>query len=117
MFESNWGRFFRDYPDGYFISLIRHPGSWFASARRHNPKEYSSLDDAIALWGGSVESSLKLKEEFGERVILILFEDLITDTKSIMKKVCEITGILWHEGLTVPTFGSSPNRVGRLLYV
>ncbi len=106
MYPSSSDRFFRDYPDGYMISIVRHPASWFVSARRHDPSLYGDLNNALGSWCASVRSSLKLKEHNEKRVILILFENLILDTRGTMERICDEVGLSWNDSLTVPTFNS-----------
>ena len=53
--------FFTDFPDGKFISIIREPVSWYASAKKHNPESYKSLDEAIFLWQSSVLAARNYK--------------------------------------------------------
>lgn len=106
MYNDSAKRFFNDYPDGFMVSMIRHPASWFASARKHNPQEYGQIDDAIDLWCASVNGSLNMEKTYGERVILILFEDLIAYTTGTMKTLSQKIGITWDDTLTFPTFNS-----------
>jgi hypothetical protein len=108
MYADSRQRFFRDYPDGYMISIIRHPASWFVSARKHNPREYGDLHKAIEQWCISTEAGLALKKTYGDRLILVLFENLVKNTKDTMKKICETVSLEWDESLTVPTFNSMP---------
>jgi len=100
--------FFRDYPDGYLVSILRHPESWYESARRHDPGEYGDSSAALELWSRSLDASQLLRKSHGDRVILIVFEDLVLHTVSVMRALCGRIGLMWHSSLTVPTFNSMP---------
>jgi hypothetical protein len=103
-------RFFADYPDGHLVSVLRHPGSWWASARRHKPDRYGSLEEALALWRRSTEGILENKRTHGERVHLLRFEDLLGDTERTMRRLAAELGLAWSGTLLAPTFNGSPIR-------
>lgn len=92
-------RFFEDYPDGYFLSIIRDPRSWLVSARKH-----SSSHIALDVWERSSQAMLAARARHGERVKIICFEDLILRTEKTMQSFCESIGIKYDECLLSPTF-------------
>jgi hypothetical protein len=100
--------FWRDYPDGYLISIVREPVSWLASARRHKPGEYQSLDDALQLWQGSAEGTLAALAERPDRVLAFTFTDVIQRTEAVMRRICERTGLSFAPGLLRPTYNGRP---------
>lgn len=108
--RASTARFFADYPDGHLVSVLRHPGSWWASARRHKPDRYASLEEALALWRRSTEGILENRRTHGERVHLLRFEDLLGDTEPTMRRLAGELGLAWSEALLAPTFNGSPIR-------
>lgn len=108
MYPGSAERFFQDYPDGYMISIIRQPADWYVSAKKHVPKKYGDIVIATELWFNSTKSSLELKRNHPDQIILVLFEDLVQKTKLIMQEICKIIGLSWNNILTVPTFNSMP---------
>lgn len=104
--------FFETYPDGYLIQIIRDPQSWYASAKLHRKSLLSgdSVDDLLALWVASAESMQRNKRLYGDRVIIVGFEDLVGDTKQTMCRFSERLGIDYHPDLTTPTFNGRPMR-------
>jgi hypothetical protein len=95
--------FFADYPDGLLISLCRRPGDWFASASRHS-ENYADPAAALALWQESVRSSLALKQDRPEQVLLLTFESLIERPREVMSRLAERIGIPFDDILLTPSF-------------
>lgn len=103
-------RFFNDYPDGYLISIVRDPRSWFASARVHSAHLFGSLDAALDAWELSAKSALKASERYGNRVKIVRFEDLVLKTKETMQELCSLLEIDFHDCLLTPTFNTLPTK-------
>jgi hypothetical protein len=97
-------RFFADYPDGYLLSVIRDPLSWYASARRHWPEQYGEIKSAIDLWMTSTRACIRNINSFPGRVILLDFDKLIENTEDTMRRVCERIELDYSFSLTRPTF-------------
>ena len=93
--------FAKTYPDGFIISLIRPPLDWYASAVKHS-KNYADFNQAIEIWKLSTEATIALSVQ--ENVIPILFNDLVLHTESIMRRICEKTGLQFDPTLCDPTF-------------
>ena len=106
-FPAETEKFFGDFGEGKFISIIREPGSWYASAKFYQPKVYGDIDSAIHLWKTSTTEALALKVRRPQQVKLISFEDLLLDTSTTLKTV---TDFLEVEPLhrILPTFNSAP---------
>jgi hypothetical protein len=108
MHEESVGRFFADYPDGFLVSLIRHPAAWYASATNHPDPQYSNRDAAIDLWADSTRATTEASARFSGRVIAVIFEDLIAHTDTVMRHICEHVGLTYDDTLTRPTFNGIP---------
>ena len=106
--EPSVRRFFRAYPDGTLVSLIRDPRSWYASASRHRPK-YQVVEEALEAWRESTAAALAAAESFGERVVLITYEELVQEPESTMTRLAERLGISMHPTLLLPTFNGRPD--------
>lgn len=96
--------FFKDYPDGYLISVIRDPESWYASAQKHSVEEYGNIGSAMRLWSESVQVLLDNASQFGNRVLLIDFKDVVRDTQDTMRRVCARIGVKFEPSLLETTF-------------
>jgi hypothetical protein len=108
--SENMKAFFRIYPEGRLISLVRDPKNWFPSASRHRPKRYSDLEKGINQWLESARASIRNKEKYGEQVCIIRFEDLIAKTDSVMRYLSDFLGISFNDIMLRPTFNRSPIR-------
>jgi hypothetical protein len=101
-----WGEgletFFRIYPDGRLISILRDPLSWFSSAQGRDPE--ADVDALLELWKRSAREMLEAGRRYGERVCVVRFEELVLDTSAAMRRLAEFLGIDFDPVLTVPTF-------------
>jgi hypothetical protein len=110
MEEGNAERFFAAYPDGTLICLVRDARGWFASARAYRGDQYDDPEEAIGLWARSAEAALAARERFGERVLVLTYEQLVLETESTMRRVAERVGISMSPVLLAPTFNGRPVR-------
>jgi hypothetical protein len=102
--EGSVDRFFRDYPDGRLVSLIREPKSWYASATRHDPTGYPSLEGSIELWLRSTRAALDARARHGAQTIVLTYERLVTGTETVMRGLAASVGIEFLPSLLEPTF-------------
>jgi hypothetical protein len=110
MAGANVERFFEAYPDGFLISIVRDPRAWYVSAAGHVPEEYADVEAALELWAGSADAALGALERYGERVLLLTYEQLVEDTEAAMAVVAERVGISMSPVLLEPTFNGRPIR-------
>jgi sulfotransferase family protein len=115
--EPSIRRFFEAYPDGTLVSLVRDPRSWYASASRHRPK-YEDVGEALTVWRDSVEAALAAAARFGDRVLIVTYEELVQETEATMTRLAERLGISMHSTLLSPTFNGReirPNSSDRIV--
>jgi hypothetical protein len=94
--ETVW----RAYPDGRLITILRDPASWFVSARRWSPR-FERLEPALALWRSA---ALAAERQLGdERVLGLLFEELVTEPEATMRRVASFLDIEFDDVLLRPT--------------
>ena len=104
--ERSLEMFFRDYPDGRLIQVLRHPKSWLSSAKGHRRTKKRNLSDADLLhaWSASTASVIRNRQIYGASVIVIPFERLISDTGATMEGVCRELDIEYETTMLTPTF-------------
>ena len=103
MNSKNIDLFFQIYPNGKLINIIRDPRSFLKSAKKHS-KKYEDTTKSLELWKKSAENSIKFKEKYLKNIIIVKFDDLILNTESTMKKICQKININYEEVLLKPTF-------------
>lgn len=108
--ERSMECFFSAYPDGRLIQILRAPKSWYPSARRHFKSSLSRRVplEVVEKWCLSARSMLRNKERFGERVIILRFEDLVGRTRQTMGELSHVLGIAFEPVLQEPTFNGHP---------
>jgi hypothetical protein len=102
-------RIFAAYPDGFLISIVREPRAWFASARLQKER-YADVEHALKRWRASAEGALDARERYGDRVVVVTYEDLVTRTEQTMTALAARLGISMSPVLCVPTFNGRPIR-------
>jgi hypothetical protein len=112
MDSSNLERYFAAYPDGTLITVVRDPRAWYQSAAQHMPEVYGDVDAALVLWNASTDASLEAASRYGERVLILTYEQLVREPEPTMRRVAGRLGIDWRDVLLRPTFNgraASPN--------
>jgi Sulfotransferase family len=107
---ANVERFFADYPDGRFVSIVRDPRGWYASARSHKPDRYGDVERSIGLWRSTIEAAIEARRRFGERVLLVTYERLVREPAAVMTELAAWVGISMRPSLLSPTFNGRPIR-------
>jgi hypothetical protein len=106
--ETNMASFFKTYPDGRLISVVRDPKNWFPSANRHQLDKYGNITKALDQWNDSARSMVRNKKTYGDRVCIITFEDLVQRTDSVMRYLADFLKIRFDDILLTPTFNKIP---------
>ncbi len=106
--ESNMASFFKIYPDGRLISVVRDPKNWFPSAKRHQLDKYGDITKALNQWNESTYSMVRNKKDYGDRVCIITFDDLVQRTEAVMHYLADFLNIQFDDILLTPTFNKIP---------
>ena len=105
---ENMTSFFDIYPDGRLISVIRDAHNWYPSASRHLLDRYRDIRQALSQWKDSTHSMIRNKQNYGDRVCIISFEDLIRRTEAVMRYLADFLKIQFNDILLTPTFNKIP---------
>ena len=100
--------FFRDYPDGRLISIMRSPADWFVSRRahtKHGVVRYADLENQMANWNKMANNAHIYRRRYGDRFLLLSFRELVTNREGTMRRVCKWGSIDFHPSLLQQTFG------------
>ena len=107
--ERSIARFFGAYPEGTLVSLVRDPRAWYASASRHG-LQYEDVVEALGLWRRSTEAAIEAARRFGDRVLVLTYEELVLKTEATMERMAERLGISMAPTLLLPTFNGREIR-------
>src|SRR5581483_9621052 len=105
--EASVEGFFTAYPDGTLVSIVRDPRAWWASAHRHRTK-YADLDTSLERWRRSTAAALAARDRYGDRVLVVTYEQLALDTERTMSRIAARIGIAESPALLTPTFNGRP---------
>jgi hypothetical protein len=110
--EASVTGFFRDYPDGRLIQIIRDPRTWYPSARQHRKSGHAGkgIEEILAAWCLSAESICRNKAAHGNKVIVVRFEDLLGHTQRTMRGIAHELDIGYEQILDEPTFNGQAMR-------
>jgi hypothetical protein len=105
-------QFFRDYPDGRHITMLRQAKGNIASRLRYRPRQDPAVaaDKAVRAWRRATELQLEVKRRYGDRVFMLTYERLVTDTTGTMGALARWLGIDFDPILVEPTFNRAPIR-------
>lgn len=107
MDESRVDRFLADYPDGRLICLVRDPCSWYASTSRKNFR-HRDVRIAIEEWFVCMRGIARVADR--ANVLVLIFEDVLREPESSMRRVADFIGIDFDPILLKPTFLGQPIR-------
>jgi sulfotransferase family protein len=99
---------FGDYPDGWLISIVRDPRSWYASIRSR--EGYEDVEHALGRWRQSAEATLAVAETFPGRGLVVTYEQLALETEATMTRLADLLGLELTPTLLEPTFNGRPIR-------
>lgn len=93
------------YPQARIIACIRHPQSVVLSHKQHKGKNDFSqyMGDSVAavayFWEVCNRRILRLKEQYPEQIMLVGYEQLVTDKEAILRQICAFLSLPFDEAL------------------
>lgn len=95
-------KFFKDFPHGHMIHIIRNPYSGYADTIKR-PFPFS-LTKYCQIWNAAQLHALVYKNKYAGRFHIVYAEDLFDDKESVMGNLCARLGIRWHDSVLHPSF-------------
>ena len=110
--EASVTDFFGTYPDGRLIQVLQDPSTWYLSAKHHRKSAWTgkSTEQFLDLWCLSTEGMLRNRARYGDRVIIVRFEDLMGETETTMAALARELSLAFDPVLLKPTFNGQPIR-------
>lgn len=97
----------RLYPDGKVVSIVRDPWSWYASARRWEPR-WRDRERALNHWCEVGAGMVKWRRHCPGSVRLLRFDRLLSETERTMRALVAWLGLEFTPSVLVPTFNGEP---------
>lgn len=103
-------RYFRDYPDGHLVSLLRSPDNWLPSAlkKETSRRKFQDVRKALGKWRKSADAIERNLNLYPGRVTVIDFRSLILNTRDVMEEFCTRLGLKFEEAVLSPSFDGLP---------
>ena len=101
--------FWRDYPDGRVVFVIRDPHSWFAS-EAGLPGHSESDTDWLELWIRNAKEAITAKRADPDQVILVTYRAIVREPEKTMQALAERLGIPFDPVMATPTFNRLPTE-------
>jgi hypothetical protein len=89
---------FSSYGNASMIQMVRDPRDCSLSMQNYDEKwaiRYDALEHVEA-WRQSVTLGKKHAQRFGERYLIVRYEDLVVSPKSVMRNVCKTLDLEFH---------------------
>ncbi len=94
LFVENW---IAQDPNAKFVALIRDYRANIASRLKHQIDPIVKVGFTAAKWKYYNERILQLQKKYPQKIKLVYFEDLITNTEKVVKNICTFWGIVFKE--------------------
>jgi len=102
-------RFFKIYPEGFRIQVVRNPLGWWASEKAYGSRQNKRLRVYLGQrWVSSVETGIQARQLYPENYILVSYDGLVERPEQSLRELCDKTGIAYNEVMLCPTINCSP---------
>jgi hypothetical protein len=93
------------YPEAKLIQLVRDPRAVFASRKKHMMNSsgcHTKAHRLVREWNRSSREIPRLRNQ-PDKFLVVRYEDLVKDPKSIMEKICQFAGFDFVPAMLKPT--------------
>ena len=109
-YSYNLELYFKAYENGKIISIVRDPETWLASSQKHH-NEYEDISKSFEIYKKNLNYIIDAKKKFGDNIIIISFNDLVSKTKDTLMDLCRKLDINYDENIVLkPTFNGNEIR-------
>lgn len=100
--------FLDTFEDASVIYMIRDPRASYASLKQYSEENNSTIQDIplsyLIQWQNNVKLIHDLKEKYKDRVKIVQYENLVSNTEEVMKHVSDFLNIEYHQTLCKPIY-------------
>ncbi|MCL6266668.1 sulfotransferase family protein [Flagellimonas myxillae] len=111
----------KQFPEAVFVYIVRDPRAVFASVKNLDWGANTALR-LSELWIEYVALYYALKQQFPNKIMLVKYEDVVSNPSLVVKDVCAFAGLKYDEkilngdGFTLPKYTASQHKlVGKSL--
>ncbi|MGF1452190.1 MAG: sulfotransferase [Opitutales bacterium] len=106
--------FFKVYPDGYRLQVLRHPMGWWASFRNFhlaaNEPQRKVAEHFPERWKRAAEIGLQMAERYPDRYLILSFDDLVRNPEASLQALCKRLELPFADSLRTPSINEIPKR-------
>lgn len=95
--EHHAARVFAEFPDATVVHMVRDPRDRYASVRRRDGGDARRVGAATARWLASARAARRNAQRWPERYLVVRYEDLARDPRTVLARVCAAAGLAWSE--------------------
>jgi len=125
-YELYWPQLFNDFPEAKVIFMLRDPreqilSKMLLSSAKQETQQSGRVEkwspdmrnlrpsiNYLKRWERSVIEFSKIRQAFSEQILLVRFEDLLSNTELVMQEISDFLNISRHDNLLSPTFLGMP---------
>ena len=100
LFNESISGFFKDYPDGKVLVMIREPLQWWNSARHHSK---NLREKGLERYKTSLQNTFEACNQYPKNVFVVSFDNLIKNTETSVKLILECSGLEFNKISTYPS--------------
>ncbi len=115
LLPQNVERFFRYYPDGYLLQIVREPVSWYRSVKAKprkaplaTPAKERSVEGAIEIYRQQAATFPVNLRRYPGRCLLLDYDALVAEPGAQMARLCERFGLEYSDIAAKTTFNGHP---------
>ena len=86
----------RLFPDAVFLAMVRQPG---AVATSTSERFRLSFNGGVVHWVNTTTEQVQRASELGDRLLLVRYEDLVTDSETTLREILAWLGEPWSDRL------------------
>lgn len=86
--ERHAARILESYPYARMIHVVRDPRDRHVSVKTHRQRRRGGIVGTSSEWRQSAKAALRNRDQFGDRYLVVRYEDLVDDVDETMSLIC-----------------------------
>lgn len=102
--------FFKIYPDGFRLHIVRNPLAWWASEKSYDWREKNVKNYLKQRWLPSTIAGIELSKKFKEKYLLVNYENIVKNPRKTYQKLCDILEVEFEYAMLIPSINAVPRK-------